>query len=259
MTSLTKEAVAALGVKPRDADRSKNFFALGLISWLYSRPTEPDARVDRQALRQQRAGRGGQPGGVPRRVQLRRDGRAVRPPVRGRSRRRSTAGDYTNITATPRWPGAWWPPASGPACRCSSAATRSRRRRDILHELSKHKNFGVRTFQAEDEIAAIGSALGAAFGGQLGITTTSGPGVALKSETISLAVSLELPLLIVDIQRGWPVDRAAHQDRGRRPQHRPLRAPFARRRCPSWPPTARRTASRRPSRRPAWPSSTARR
>src|SRR5258708_5614558 len=75
---------------------------------------------------------------------------------------------------------------------------------DILHELSKHKNFGVRTFQAEDEIAAIGSALGAAFGGHLGITSTSGPGVALKSETISLAVSLELPLLIIDIQRGGP-------------------------------------------------------
>ncbi|MEU0103732.1 2-oxoacid:acceptor oxidoreductase subunit alpha, partial [Streptomyces sp. NPDC006267] len=75
---------------------------------------------------------------------------------------------------------------------------------DILHELSRHKNFGVRTFQAEDEIAGIGAALGAAFGGALGITTTSGPGVALKSETIGLAVSLELPLLIVDIQRGGP-------------------------------------------------------
>jgi 2-oxoglutarate ferredoxin oxidoreductase subunit alpha len=75
---------------------------------------------------------------------------------------------------------------------------------DILHELSKHKNFGVRTFQAEDEIAGIGAALGAAFGGALGVTTTSGPGVALKSETIGLAVSLELPLVVVDIQRGGP-------------------------------------------------------
>ncbi|NUS89356.1 MAG: 2-oxoacid:acceptor oxidoreductase subunit alpha, partial [Streptomyces sp.] len=75
---------------------------------------------------------------------------------------------------------------------------------DILHELSRHKNFGVRTFQAEDEIAGIGAALGAAFGGSLAVTTTSGPGVALKSETIGLAVSLELPLLVVDIQRGGP-------------------------------------------------------
>ncbi|GAA3234005.1 hypothetical protein GCM10020256_50550 [Streptomyces thermocoprophilus] len=75
---------------------------------------------------------------------------------------------------------------------------------DILHELSRHKNFGVRTFQAEDEIAGIGAALGAAFGGSLAVTTTSGPGIALKSETIGLAVSLELPLLVVDIQRGGP-------------------------------------------------------
>jgi 2-oxoglutarate ferredoxin oxidoreductase subunit alpha len=75
---------------------------------------------------------------------------------------------------------------------------------DILHELSRHKNFGVRTFQAEDEIAGVGAALGAAFGGALGVTTTSGPGVALKSEAIGLAVSLELPLLVVDIQRGGP-------------------------------------------------------
>ena len=75
---------------------------------------------------------------------------------------------------------------------------------DILHELSKHKNFGVRTMQAEDEIAGVGAALGAAFGGHLGVTTTSGPGVDLKSETIGLAVSLELPLIIIDIQRGGP-------------------------------------------------------
>ena len=75
---------------------------------------------------------------------------------------------------------------------------------DILHELSKHKRFGVRTFQAEDEIAGIGAALGAAFGGALGVTSTSGPGLALKAETIGLAVSLELPLIIVDVQRGGP-------------------------------------------------------
>ncbi|HEV8163627.1 MAG TPA: 2-oxoacid:acceptor oxidoreductase subunit alpha, partial [Actinomycetota bacterium] len=75
---------------------------------------------------------------------------------------------------------------------------------DILHELSKHKAFGVRTFQAEDEIAGVGAALGAAFGGSLGVTTSSGPGIALKAETIGLAVSLELPLLVIDIQRSGP-------------------------------------------------------
>src|SRR5690606_13983295 len=72
---------------------------------------------------------------------------------------------------------------------------------DILHELSKHKQFGVRTFQAEDEIAGVGAALGASFGGALGVTTTSGPGVALKAETVGLAVTTELPLIIVDVQR----------------------------------------------------------
>ncbi len=75
---------------------------------------------------------------------------------------------------------------------------------DILHELSRHKEFGVRTFQAEDEIAGIGAALGAAYGGSLAVTTTSGPGIALKSETIGLAVSMELPLLVIDVQRGGP-------------------------------------------------------
>src|ERR1035441_1537370 len=75
---------------------------------------------------------------------------------------------------------------------------------DILPELSKHKEFGVRTFQAEDEIAGIGAALGAAFGGALGVTTTSGPGVDLKAEMMGLGVSLELPLLIINIQRGGP-------------------------------------------------------
>jgi len=75
---------------------------------------------------------------------------------------------------------------------------------DILHELSKHKQFGVRTFQAEDEIAGIGAAIGAAFGGSLGVTTTSGPGIDLKAESIGLAVSLELPLVVIDIQRGGP-------------------------------------------------------
>src|SRR5207245_5219618 len=75
---------------------------------------------------------------------------------------------------------------------------------DILHELAKHKRFGVRTFQAEDEIAAIGAALGAAFGGSLSVTSTSGPGMLLKAETVGLAVSVELPLIVCDIQRAGP-------------------------------------------------------
>ncbi len=94
---------------------------------------------------------------------------------------------------------------------------------DILHELSMYKNFGVITFQAEDEIAAISSAIGAAYAGSLAITTTSGPGMALKGEAIGLAMMVELPLVIVDIQRGGPVDRPADQDRAGRPAAGDLR------------------------------------
>ncbi|MFX5313678.1 thiamine pyrophosphate-binding protein, partial [Acinetobacter baumannii] len=75
---------------------------------------------------------------------------------------------------------------------------------DILHELSRHKNFGIRTFQAEDEIAAITAAIGASYGGALGVTTTSGPGMALKTEAMGLAVMLEIPLVIINVQRGGP-------------------------------------------------------
>jgi 2-oxoglutarate ferredoxin oxidoreductase subunit alpha len=113
-------------------------------------------------------------------------------------------GSYTNITGNTAL--AWGIVAAGqlaklPVFLGSYPITPAS---DILHELSKHKNFGIRTLQAEDEIAGIGAALGAAFGGHLGYTTTSGPGMALKSETMGLAVSMELPLVIIDIQRGGP-------------------------------------------------------
>jgi 2-oxoglutarate/2-oxoacid ferredoxin oxidoreductase subunit alpha len=203
MTSLTKEAAVPLGVKPRDADRSKNFFALGLISWLFSRPIEPTldwidqrfAKADlvRQANRAAllagwNFGDTTELFGTPFQV----------PPAH------LPAGEYTNITGNTAL--AWGLVAAAqraqlPLFLGSYPITPAS---DILHELAKHKNFGVRTFQAEDEIAAAGAALGAAFGGHLAVTTTSGPGLALKSETISLAVSLELPLLVVDIQRGGP-------------------------------------------------------
>ena len=84
---------------------------------------------------------------------------------------------------------------------------------ELLHELSRHARFGVRTIQAEDEIAAAGMALGAAFGGRLGVTATSGPGMDLKAETIGLAVMLELPMIVVDVQRAGPLDRHADEDR----------------------------------------------
>jgi 2-oxoglutarate ferredoxin oxidoreductase subunit alpha len=203
MTNLTKEATASLGVKPRDAERSKNFFALGLISWMYSRPTEvtvawiaerfaksPLVRDANRAAFIAGYNYGETTELIDHRYQ-------VAPAA-------LTPGEYTNITGNTAL--AWGVVAAGqlahlPVFLGSYPITPAS---DILHELSKHKHFGIRTFQAEDEIAAAGSALGAAFAGHLGVTTTSGPGVALKSETISLAVSLELPLLVIDIQRGGP-------------------------------------------------------
>lgn len=202
MTRLTKEATVPLGVKPRDADRSKNFFALGLISWLYSRPIETttewiERRFKDELVRaaNQAAFKAGYHFGET--AELFDARYSVEPAA-------LPPGDYTNITGNTAL--AWGVVAAGQLARLpvflgSYPITPAS---DILHELSKHKSFGIRTFQAEDEIAAAGSALGAAFAGHLGVTTTSGPGVALKSETVSLAVSLELPLLVIDIQRGGP-------------------------------------------------------
>lgn len=203
MTSLTKETAIPLGVKPRDAERSKNFFALGLISWLYSRPVDSTLEwIDQRFAKND---------------MVRQSNRAAF--IAGYNYGETTelfdtrfevapaklpAGEYTQISGNVAL--AWGIVAAGQLARLpvflgSYPITPAS---DILHELSKHKNFGVRTVQAEDEIAAAGMALGAAFSGHLGYTTTSGPGVALKSETMSLAISLELPLILVDIQRGGP-------------------------------------------------------
>ncbi len=203
MTSLTKEACKDLGVKTRDADRSKNFFALGLVSWMYSRPVEPtlewiDVKFAGKDLiigANRAAFNAGHAFGETAELGYQRV--VVRPaPLQ--------PGTYTNITGNTAL--AWGLVAASRLSGCplflgSYPITPAS---DILHELSRHKRFGVITFQAEDEIAAIGAALGAAYGGRLGVTATSGPGVALKSETLGLAVSLEIPLILVDIQRGGP-------------------------------------------------------
>jgi len=203
MTSLTKEATVPLGVKPRDAERSKNFFALGLICWVYSRPIDQvlswiDERFANNDLVRQANRAAFQAGwNFGETTEVFDHQYAI-------NKASLPAGEYTQITGNTAL--AWGLVAAGhqaklPVFLGSYPITPAS---DILHELSKHKNFGVRTLQAEDEIAAVGSALGAAFAGHLGATTTSGPGLALKSETISLAVSLELPLLVIDIQRGGP-------------------------------------------------------
>jgi 2-oxoglutarate ferredoxin oxidoreductase subunit alpha len=203
MTSITTEVSKGAGVKPRDAERSKNFFALGLISWLYTRPIEDtidwiEERYAGKPLVMEanlRAFKAGYHFGET--AELFESSYEVKPAVQKH-------GEYVNITGNTAV--AWGLIAASvrsglPLFLGTYPITPAS---DILHELSKHKQFDVRTFQAEDEISGIGAALGAAFGGSLGVTTTSGPGLDLKSETMGLAISLELPLLIIDVQRGGP-------------------------------------------------------
>ena len=203
MTSITIEATKETGAKPRDAERSKNFFALGLVSWMYTRPVEGTlkwieerfAKTPLIAEANALAFKAGYNFGET--AELFEAAYEVKPATHA-------PGTYTNITGNTAL--AWGIVAAGqlaklPVFLASYPITPAS---DILHELSKHKNFGVRTMQAEDEISAAAAVVGAAFGGHLGVTTTSGPGVDLKSETIGLAISLELPLLVIDVQRGGP-------------------------------------------------------
>jgi 2-oxoglutarate ferredoxin oxidoreductase subunit alpha len=203
MTSLTLEACKPTGAKPREAERSKNFLALGLVSWLYHRPV--DVTLDWIAERYAKnptvvaanslAFRAGYNFGET--AELFESSYEI-------PASHLEPGTYTNVTGNTAL--AWGLVAASqrsglPLFLGSYPITPAS---DLLHELAKQKHFGVRTFQAEDEIAGVGAALGAAFGGSLGVTTTSGPGLDLKSETIGLAVSLELPLLVIDVQRGGP-------------------------------------------------------
>jgi 2-oxoglutarate ferredoxin oxidoreductase subunit alpha len=203
LTSMTVGALADLNVSKKDAERAKNMFALGLLSWMYSRPHESTIGFLEKKF-------GNRPDLVAANIAAFKAGWnfgettedfAVRYEVKPA---RMRPGNYRNITGNVAL-----------ALGLVAAGVRSKLpvflgaypitpASDILHELSKHKRFNVTTMQAEDEIAAIGAALGASYGGALGITTTSGPGVALKGETISLAVALELPLLVVDVQRAGP-------------------------------------------------------
>jgi 2-oxoglutarate ferredoxin oxidoreductase subunit alpha len=203
MTSITQEVCKEAGVKPRDAERSKNFFALGLVSWLYTRPTEPTlewiakrfAAVAAVAEANTRAFRAGYDFGET--AELFTSNYEIRPAP-------FAAGEYTQITGNQALAWGLLVAARLAGLSVFLGSYPITPASDILHELSRRKEFGVRTFQAEDEIAGVGAALGAAFGGSLGVTTTSGPGLDLKSETIGLAINLELPLIVVDVQRGGP-------------------------------------------------------
>lgn len=203
VTKLTRLAVDGLGLSQKEADRCKNFYSMGLVFWLYDRPLDPTLRyID--------------------------DKFGKNPTVAEANRRALRAGYNYGETVEAfnsqyRVPKAKLPPGKyrnimgnqATAIGLIAAAKRSGKEiffgsypitpaSDILHELSKYKNFGVRTFQAEDEIAAVTSAIGASFAGAMGVTASSGPGIALKGEAIGLAVMTELPLLIVNVQRGGP-------------------------------------------------------
>ena len=203
MTSITMEATKDLGVKPRDAQRAKNLFALGLVSWMYTRPVDTTiAWIEKKFAGKEKvvaaniaAFRAGFNFGET--AELFDHPYAVAPA-------RLEPGVYRNISgnvATAFGLIAASQCAKLPLFYASYPITPAS---DILHELSNLKNFGVRTIQSEDEIAAIGAVVGAAFAGQLAVTATSGPGVDLKAETLGLAISAELPLLIIDVQRGGP-------------------------------------------------------
>jgi 2-oxoglutarate ferredoxin oxidoreductase subunit alpha len=203
MATLTRGALEETGLSKKDAERAKNMFALGLLSWMYHRPHESTERF----LREKFARR---PDLAEANILAFKAGHAYGETTEAFAVTYEVApakldvGTYRQITGNTAL--AYGIITAGrvaglPVFLGSYPITPAS---DILHELSKHKSFGVTTFQAEDEIAGVGAALGAAFGGALGVTTTSGPGISLKSETIGLAVALELPLLVVDVQRGGP-------------------------------------------------------
>ena len=203
MTKLTRAAVKDLGLSTKEADRCRNFFAMGLVFWLYDRSLEPTERFiiekfgRRPAVAEanQKALHAGYNYGITTEAIAR---RFAVPPAD------LPPGTYRNITGNLAL--AWGLMAASELSNCQlfygtypiTPAS------DILHELSRRKNFNIRTFQAEDEIAAISSVIGAAFGGAMAVTGTSGPGVSLKSEAMGLAVMTELPLLVVNVQRAGP-------------------------------------------------------
>ena len=203
ITSMTVKALEDFDITRKDAERAKNMFALGMLSWLYDRPADstlgflkskfakkPEIMAANVAAFQA----GWNFGETTEAFSVRYE---VKPAPLKHGTYRNISGNtalaYGLIAASQL--------ANLPLFLGSYPITPAS---DILHELAKHKRFGVRTFQAEDEIAAVGAALGAAFGGSLAVTTTSGPGMALKAETVGLGVSVELPLIVCDIQRAGP-------------------------------------------------------
>ena len=201
ISTLNREAVVGLGLGQRDADRSKNFFALGLMYWLYNRPMAPTedwiAKRFKDPVRQAnlRVLKAGYHFG---------ETTELFPTSYVVPRAKIEPGRYRNITGNTAL--AWGIVAAGvqmgrPVFLGAYPITPAS---DVLHELARYRHFRVKTFQAEDEIAAVSAAVGASYAGLLGVCTTSGPGMILKQEALNLAVMAELPLVVIDIQRAGP-------------------------------------------------------
>src|SRR5437763_15154942 len=203
MTALTHEAIKDLALNTKEKDRTKNFFALGLVSWIYTRPLEPTLEWIRKKFAKT-------PSIAEANTRVLKAGHAF-------GETAEIFGEHYAVEPAEMAPGLYRAMTGNRALAWGLLAAAQRSKvplvygaypitpaSDILHELALHKRFRVRTIQAEDEIAAVTSAIGASFGGAIGVTGSSGPGVALTGEGIGLAVMAELPLVIFDIQRGGP-------------------------------------------------------
>ncbi|MBI2692886.1 2-oxoacid:acceptor oxidoreductase subunit alpha [Mycobacterium nebraskense] len=203
MTTLTLGAVEAIGASKKDGQRAKNMFALGLLSWMYGRPIETSEKFIREKFARK-------PDIAEANVLALKAGWNYGETTEAFgttyevSRATLPSGEYRQISGNTAM--AYGIVAAGQLADISVVlgSYPITPASDILHELSKHKNFNVITFQAEDEIGGICAAIGASYGGALGVTSTSGPGISLKSEALGLAVMTELPLLVIDVQRGGP-------------------------------------------------------
>ncbi|MFM2385320.1 MAG: hypothetical protein RL660_77 [Bacteroidota bacterium] len=203
VTKLTREALANTTLGTKERDRAKNMFVLGFIYWMYNRDLDSTLAFLQEKF-------GNKQDILDSNIAVLKAGYNYADTTETFTTRftvekaKLPAGTYRSITGNTALSYGLIAAAQQSGLQLFLGSYPITPASDILHELSKHKNFGVITFQAEDEIAAITSAIGASYGGKLGITTTSGPGMALKAEAMGLAVMLEIPLLIINIQRGGP-------------------------------------------------------
>jgi len=203
VTKLTRETLKDFSLGTKEKDRAKNMFVLGFLYWMYSRKLDNTISFLREKFAKN-------PDILESNIKVLQAGFNYGETTETFTTRYSVkkakmpAGNYRNIKGNQALAFGLIAAAQKSGLQLFLGSYPITPASDILHELSRHKNFGVKTFQAEDEIAAISSAIGASYGGSLGVTTTSGPGMALKSEAMGLAMMLEIPLLICDIQRGGP-------------------------------------------------------